>query len=110
MMMMAGGCEHAEGSYAGGASRASDVEAIQGVFRIGTIAQGPAKESRLTGCEPTAPFEDGHSRKRTPASAPRLFALRFEPTNQNCACSKLQPSRRLYQTNHAEIHSRTDAR
>ena len=32
-----------------------------------------------------APFEDRHSRKRVPSTTPRLFALRFEPANQNCA-------------------------
>ena len=38
---------------------------------------------------PRVPLEDRHPRNRVPATTPRLFALRFEPANQNCACPKL---------------------
>ena len=52
---------------------------------------------------PRVPFEDRHSRKRVPSTSPRLFALRFEPANQNCACPKVPQSFHLLGVHPAEL-------
>ena len=51
---------------------------------------------------PRVPFEEWHSRKRVPATTPRLFALRFEPANQNCACPEL-PHHEVTATAHLKV-------
>ena len=53
------------------------------------------------------PFEDRHSRESMPAKTPRLFALRFEPANQDCACPKLPHNRR--QRRHSAEDAKNDA-
>ena len=52
------------------------------------------------------PFEEAHSRKRVPSTTPLLFALRFEPANQNCACPKLPPVPNCHPENSHDAASR----